>query len=141
VTGYAVRCEGVRKRYGSKWALRDFSVTIPERRVTAVLGPNGAGKSTFFRLLCGMTRPDAGRVEVFGRTPGWCVNRDIAYLPDRARWYGDQTVRDSFEWAERLLPGFDRDRAEKLAAFMGLEPGMRAGGMSRGRRFMRTAVG
>ena len=132
MNGCAVRCESVRKRYGSKWALRDFSVAIPERRITAVLGPNGAGKSTFFRMLCGITRPDAGRVEVLGRTPGWRTNRDIAYLPDRARWYGDLSVGDSFVWAERLLPEFDKERAEQLAAYMGLDPGMKAEGMSRG---------
>jgi len=37
--------------YGEKPALTDVSITIPERRITALIGPSGCGKSTFLRCL------------------------------------------------------------------------------------------
>ncbi len=37
--------------YGSKQALFDINLTIPERSVMALIGPSGCGKSTFLRLL------------------------------------------------------------------------------------------
>ncbi|MBM4459370.1 MAG: phosphate ABC transporter ATP-binding protein [Chloroflexi bacterium] len=37
--------------YGEKQALRDVSITIPERRITALIGPSGCGKSTLLRCL------------------------------------------------------------------------------------------
>jgi phosphate transport system ATP-binding protein len=37
--------------YGEKRALRDVSITIPERRITALIGPSGCGKSTLLRCL------------------------------------------------------------------------------------------
>jgi phosphate transport system ATP-binding protein len=37
--------------YGGVPALRDVSLTIPERSVTALIGPSGCGKSTFLRQL------------------------------------------------------------------------------------------
>jgi phosphate transport system ATP-binding protein len=37
--------------YGSKQALFDISLTIPERSVAAFIGPSGCGKSTLLRLL------------------------------------------------------------------------------------------
>jgi phosphate transport system ATP-binding protein len=37
--------------YGSKQALFDITVEMPERSVTALIGPSGCGKSTFLRLL------------------------------------------------------------------------------------------
>lgn len=37
--------------YGSKQALFDISLTIPEHSVTAFIGPSGCGKSTLLRLL------------------------------------------------------------------------------------------
>ncbi len=37
--------------YGEKHALKDVSVEIPERSVTAFIGPSGCGKSTFLRCL------------------------------------------------------------------------------------------
>jgi len=37
--------------YGEKRALRDISMNIAERRITALIGPSGCGKSTFLRCL------------------------------------------------------------------------------------------
>ncbi len=37
--------------YGSKQALFDVSIRIPERMITALIGPSGCGKSTFLRCL------------------------------------------------------------------------------------------
>lgn len=45
----------------------DVDVTVPPGEVVAVLGENGAGKSTLLHVVCGLVRPDAGRVSVDGR--------------------------------------------------------------------------
>jgi len=37
--------------YGEKQALRDISLTIPEKRITAFIGPSGCGKSTLLRCI------------------------------------------------------------------------------------------
>jgi phosphate transport system ATP-binding protein len=37
--------------YGDKHALKDVSVDVPERAVTAFIGPSGCGKSTFLRCI------------------------------------------------------------------------------------------
>lgn len=37
--------------YGQNHALRDISVAIPERQITAFIGPSGCGKSTFLKTL------------------------------------------------------------------------------------------
>ncbi|MGB5531170.1 MAG: phosphate ABC transporter ATP-binding protein PstB [Ignavibacteriaceae bacterium] len=37
--------------YGDKQALKDITLNIPEKRVTAFIGPSGCGKSTFLRVL------------------------------------------------------------------------------------------
>lgn len=37
--------------YGSKMALNNISISIPEKKVTAFIGPSGCGKSTFLRSL------------------------------------------------------------------------------------------
>ncbi|WP_026973920.1 ABC transporter ATP-binding protein [Alicyclobacillus contaminans] len=132
MTDIAVACKQVSKRYGAKTALDHLDITIPRGHVVGVLGPNGAGKSTFFRMLAGLVQPDAGVVEVLGQRPGWRANENIAYLPDRARWYPDHTTEQAFQWAERFLPAFDRAVAERLASLMQLDLTLQAGGMSRG---------
>jgi ABC-2 type transport system ATP-binding protein len=49
-------------------------VSIARGETVALLGPNGAGKSTTIDMMLGLTRPDAGEVRVFGRTPREAVD-------------------------------------------------------------------
>jgi len=37
--------------YGEKQALKNITLNIPDKRVTAFIGPSGCGKSTFLRVL------------------------------------------------------------------------------------------
>ena len=63
--------EGVNLYYGTFQALRNISLKIPERAITAVIGPSGCGKSSFLRLFNRMNDliPGArveGRIELDG---------------------------------------------------------------------------
>ncbi|MHA6204327.1 ABC transporter ATP-binding protein [Dyella soli] len=60
---------GAVKRYGNLTALDGLDLMLHRGELLALLGPNGAGKSTAIGLLLGLTRADAGRVELFGRDP------------------------------------------------------------------------
>lgn len=52
--------------YGEKQAIKEVSIKIPEKRVTALIGPSGSGKSTFLRSLNRMNDVIAG-VKVTGK--------------------------------------------------------------------------
>ncbi|MEU0911293.1 ATP-binding cassette domain-containing protein [Streptomyces althioticus] len=64
--GYAVRAEGLEKRYGEKRALDGFDLTVRAGTVHGLLGPNGAGKTTAVRILSTLIRLDGGRAAVAG---------------------------------------------------------------------------
>lgn len=42
----------------------DFSLSLPENRIYGLLGKNGMGKSTLLNLVCGLLRPQQGRVYI-----------------------------------------------------------------------------
>ena len=68
--GPAIRLGGITFGYKDAAPLfRDVSLEIPRGSVTAVLGPNGSGKSSLLRLLSGLERPTAGRIDVVGYEP------------------------------------------------------------------------
>jgi ABC-2 type transport system ATP-binding protein len=59
----------VTKKYAAITALNDVSLNVRAGELLAVLGPNGAGKTSAVRLMLGLSKPDSGRVAVFGRDP------------------------------------------------------------------------
>jgi ribose transport system ATP-binding protein len=63
-----VRLAGVTKVFGPTRANDDIDLTVAAGDVIGLVGGNGAGKSTLMRVLCGVTRPDAGTIEIAGVT-------------------------------------------------------------------------
>jgi ABC-2 type transport system ATP-binding protein len=59
----------LRRRYRLVHALEDVSFSLERGELLGFIGPNGAGKSTTIKILAGILRPDAGRVEVEGLVP------------------------------------------------------------------------
>jgi ABC-2 type transport system ATP-binding protein len=62
----AVVAEDLRKRYGDKYALDGFDLSVPQGTVCGLLGPNGAGKTTAVRILATLLKLDSGRARVAG---------------------------------------------------------------------------
>jgi ABC-type polysaccharide/polyol phosphate transport system ATPase subunit len=56
-----------RPRYRDFWAVRDVSFRVGPGECLGIIGPNGAGKTTLLKLLTGVLRPTAGRLETRGR--------------------------------------------------------------------------
>lgn len=75
--GYGVIAQGLGKRYGDLWALRDLDLAVPAGSILGLLGHNGAGKTTAIRILTTLARPTEGSATVAGI--------DVAGHPGRVR--------------------------------------------------------
>lgn len=62
-----LQVEGLTKRYGALVAVKNLSFAVNEGEVFGFLGPNGAGKTTSLNMLCGLLKPDAGRILIHGQ--------------------------------------------------------------------------
>jgi len=73
--------------------------------LTLVLGPNGAGKSTLLKVIAGVERPEAGRVEIQGFDL-WkdevAARRNLAYVPEHPDLTPYATIRDVIHLVCRL---------------------------------------
>jgi ribose transport system permease protein/ribose transport system ATP-binding protein len=85
---------GLSRRFGSVFALRDGTFQVRSGEVVCLLGDNGAGKSTLIKLISGVYRPDAGRIELDGHEVSFggpidarragieTVHQDLAVCPN-----------------------------------------------------------
>ena len=64
---YFIKLVTKKLRFTEFWALNDISFTVEKRDRVGVLGFNGAGKSTMLKLLCRVTAPTEGEIDLYGR--------------------------------------------------------------------------
>ena len=57
-----IEIEGLRKGFGDRLLIDNFTASIPKNAIVGIIGPNGVGKTTLFRMIMGEEKPDAGQV-------------------------------------------------------------------------------
>ena len=125
------------KRYEDVTAVDDLSFTVEPGIVTGFLGPNGAGKSTTIRVLLGLLKADAGRVELLGGDP-WAdvvaLHRRLAYVPGDVSLWPGLTGGQAIDLLGNLRGGLDEQRRADLLERFELDPTKRGRQYSKGNR-------
>lgn len=123
-----VRLEGVTKRFGDVAAIDDLSLDIADGELLVLLGPTGAGKTTTLRMVAGLERPDAGRVEIGGEDVSIepPAVRDVAFVFQQYSLYPHLTVYDNLAFplrspARRLPEDQVRKRVQDVAVLLHIE--------------------
>ncbi len=122
-TAPSLLVEGVVKVYGNTVALRNVSLQVSGGEILGLLGPNGAGKTSLIRMLLDLTRPDQGRISVFGEPPSTRAREHIGYLPEERGLYPKQRVADVLTYLGSLAglsPAEARARAHSWLDRAGL---------------------
>ena len=137
-----LRLEGLGRRFGDFWAVRDLSLEVAPGEVLGLLGPNGAGKTTTVRLLAALIEPSEGRAWVDGlevREAPDEIRRRIGILTESPGLYDKLSAERNLDYFGRLyrLPEVVRgQRIERWMRLLGIwerraEP---AGTFSKGMR-------
>ena len=77
----------VRKSYDQFVAVNDLSFSIEQGSVFGLLGPNGAGKTSTIRMMIGITVPDSGSIQLFGKPFERKSLHRVGYLPEERGLY------------------------------------------------------
>jgi branched-chain amino acid transport system ATP-binding protein len=59
-----LRVDGLTRRFGGLYAVRQVSLAVWPREIVGLVGPNGAGKTTLFRCLVGALKPTSGTIRL-----------------------------------------------------------------------------
>lgn len=99
--GSAILAQGVKKLYGSFHAVRDVNLRIEYGDIYGLLGANGAGKTTTIKILCGLIKPTAGRMELCGQKSNLrsqALRQRLGYMSQKFTLYDDLTIRENLEF-------------------------------------------
>jgi ABC-2 type transport system ATP-binding protein len=108
-TTTGVHVSGLTKSFkspqGPVHAVRGIDLRIDVGETVALLGPNGAGKSTTIDMVLGLTKPDAGKIELFGRTPADAISAgSVGGMLQVGGVIPDLNVREMLEMMASLYP-------------------------------------
>ena len=65
--------------------LENITFDVFKKEIVCIVGPNGGGKTTLIKLMTGLLKPESGKVEVFGDTPGK-TGYKIGYMPQSVHY-------------------------------------------------------
>lgn len=101
-----INAEHLQKSFGRMKVLKDISFRLHKKENIAVLGTSGTGKSVLIKSIVGLIKPDAGKLEVFGKNildkdedEDWdSLRRKVAYLFQGGALYDSMTVKQNLEF-------------------------------------------
>ncbi len=135
----AVVVEGLSRRFGDFFAVKNVSFEVHRGEIFGLLGPNGAGKSTTLRMLCGILDPSGGRATVSGfdvASEPEQVKQHIGYMTQRFSLYEDLTVEENLRFYAGIYSLSRRERKARIEDELA-----RAGLVSRRRQISGTLSG
>lgn len=130
-----IEVNGLTRRFGSKVALNNVSLSVPKGCVFGLLGENGAGKTTLIKHLLGLLKPQSGSVAVCGfnpvKQPEQALSR-IGYVSEDRDIPSWMSIEELMRYTQGLYPKWDDAFARDLCAKFELDPAQKVRTLSRG---------
>jgi ABC-type multidrug transport system ATPase subunit len=108
----ALSAHDLRFVYGDRVAVDGVSFALGPGETLGLLGPNGAGKSTTIKMLIGLLRPQAGRIEILGMSmpeDRSAIQARIGVVFEEKNLYPTLTGRENLAFFARLFGLRDPD--------------------------------
>lgn len=124
-----IEFEHVRKSYGEKTVLGDFSLAVAPGDFVTIVGASGGGKTTVLKMVNGLLTPDSGTIRVMGRDIREMdliqLRRNIGYAIQGSVLFPHMTVAENIAYVPNLLNKKDKARTKaavaKWLAIVGLD--------------------
>jgi lipopolysaccharide export system ATP-binding protein len=122
--------ENITKRIKKTQILHGISLEANTGQIVGLLGPNGAGKTTSFYAICGLLKPDTGKVFLDNvNITNFAMHKraqiGIGYLPQESSVFKELSVEDNLMLAAEITIKDKKnrqDRVEKLLEMFNIEP-------------------
>lgn len=117
-----VRLAGLHKSYGSVIAVDDINLEIAAGEFLSLLGPSGSGKTTTLMMIAGFEQPDAGDVEIAGRSVAEVAphRRELGMVFQHYALFPHMTVLQNVEYPLRMRGVPPKERGQRAREILDL---------------------
>ena len=120
-----IALEKISVSFGNRIVLDEISFNINQGEIFGMLGPNGVGKSTIFNLICGLIKPDNGKIlmdnfdvtdlPISARTSKY----GIGYCPQYSGYFHNLSVIENLKAVGEILIKDEKNRKSKIDELIG----------------------
>ncbi|WP_321376077.1 ABC transporter ATP-binding protein [uncultured Draconibacterium sp.] len=111
-----ITAKNLTKKFGHFTANDNLSFEVKKGEIFGFLGANGAGKTTAIRILCGLSSPTSGEVEVAGfdiYRETEKIKKNIGYMSQKFSLYEDLTILENIKLYAGIYGIGRKQRKEK----------------------------
>ena len=130
----AIDIRGLCKKYPT-FALQDVSFSVPQGAVMGFIGRNGAGKSTTLKSMLGLVHPDAGEVEILGRSfvaEEKSIKENIGVVLGGIDFYPKKKIAVLTDVTRRFYTNWDQEKYRHYLHLFGIDEEKRVDQLSSG---------
>ncbi|NBK98532.1 MAG: ABC transporter ATP-binding protein [Erysipelotrichia bacterium] len=127
-----VEIKDVSKMFGRKEVLKNINLTIEKGKIIGLLGTNESGKTTLIKLINDLLVASKGEILINGQKPGVESKKVISYLPERTYLNANMKVSEMLDYFIDFYEDFDREKACRLLADLGISESEKLKTMSKG---------
>lgn len=117
-----IQTRNISKCYGKFAAVSDMSIRVNRGDIYALVGQNGAGKTTLLKLVCGLTPPTGGELELFGETSERQLEMARSHMGtmiETPGFFPYLSAKDNLEYY-RIQRGGRKGNVDEALEFVGL---------------------
>jgi ABC-2 type transport system ATP-binding protein len=132
-----IEVRGLSKTYKDHGALREFSLSVPERSAFALVGPNGAGKTTLIKVLMNLISPTSGTAQILGVDSRRISRKElsqIGYVSENQEMPTGLTVSQYLRYLRAFYPQWDVSLEDEILKQFELPEDRKIGDLSHGMR-------
>ncbi len=129
-----ISCSNLEKRYKTKLAINNLSVSIDENKIVGLIGRNGAGKTTFLKMCAGYLRPTGGQLKILNEEvfDNIDVLSELIFVDEEIKYHRSYRIKDICELAAIYYKNWDAKFATRLLKYFNLDENQRYKRLSRG---------
>ncbi len=120
----AIIVEEISKSYKGINVLSHVSVSFEKGKIHGIIGRNGSGKTVLIKIICGLVRPDEGRVQVNGKVIGKDVDfpENIGVIIEAPGFLPSLSAYKNLDYLASLRGVIGKEQIRNAISMVGLDP-------------------